>query len=39
MHQRSALSDTDSIIRQEMETNEAHICSDAVVSQQEKKKG
>lgn len=29
MHRWAALSDTDSTIRREMETNGAHVCSDA----------
>lgn len=32
MHRWAALSDTDSTIRREMETNGAHICSDALSS-------
>lgn len=38
MHQWSALSDTDSTIRHEMETNGAHICSDAQSSHSRREK-
>lgn len=38
MHQWSALSDTGSTIRHKMETNGAHICSDAQSSHSRRKK-